>query len=93
LNHAVLILLFFSKSELPDNDIFPHSYLPLHLWLDKGLVTQRVKKYPMLLRAAWLPCQIRNASENGGGVLIGYMPIVSHDRLYAKKFANKHDTD
>jgi len=77
---------FFSKSELPDNDIFPHCYLPLHFWLDKGMVTRRVKKYPMLLRPAWLPRQIRNASGNGGGVLIGYMPIVGHNCLSTKKF-------
>jgi hypothetical protein len=30
----------------------------------------------MVLRAAWLPRPIRNASGNGGGVLLGYMPIV-----------------
>jgi hypothetical protein len=78
------VLIFFPKSELPDDDAFPHSYVPLHFWLDKGLVTRRVKKYPMLLRPAWLPRQIRNASGNGGGVLIGYMPIVSHNRLYER---------
>ncbi len=33
----------------------------------------------MILRAAWLPRYIRTASENGGGILLGYMPIVSHD--------------
>jgi hypothetical protein len=33
----------------------------------------------MILRAAWLPKKIRNASGNGGGILLGYMPIVSHD--------------
>ena len=32
----------------------------------------------MILRAAWLPRNIRNASGNGGGILLGYMPIVSH---------------
>lgn len=31
----------------------------------------------MILRAAWLPRHIRNASGNGGGILLGYMPIVS----------------
>ena len=36
----------------------------------------------MILRPAWLPRQIRNASGNGGGVLIGYMPIVSHIHLF-----------
>jgi len=67
------------QSSLPDNGPYPHCYLPLHFWLDKGLVTRRVKKYPMILRAAWLPRNIRNASGNGGGILLGYMPIVSHN--------------
>jgi hypothetical protein len=31
----------------------------------------------MILRAAWLPRSIRNASGNGGGILLGYLPIVS----------------
>ena len=44
--------------------------------MDKGLVTKRVKKHPILLRAAFLPGDIRNASGNGGGVLVGYMPVV-----------------
>ena len=67
----------FLKSELPEKDEFPHCYLPLHFWLDKGLVTRRVSKYPMVLRPAWLPRRIRNASGNEGGVLVGYMPMVS----------------
>lgn len=45
--------------------------------MDKGQVTKKVKKHPILLRAAFLPGEIRNASGNGGGVLIGYMPVVS----------------
>ena len=36
----------------------------------------------MILRPAWLPRQIRNASGNGGGVLIGYMPVVSYKCLF-----------
>ena len=56
---------------------YPHSFLPLHFWLDKGLVTRRVKKFPMILCAAWLPRSICNASGNGGGILLGYMPMVS----------------
>jgi len=40
------------------------------------MVTRHVKKYPMVIRAAWLPWKIRNASGNGGGMLLGYMPIV-----------------
>ncbi len=31
----------------------------------------------MVLRPAWLPRRIRNASGNGGGVLVGYMPMVN----------------
>ncbi|KAG6847873.1 hypothetical protein H0H93_005308 [Arthromyces matolae] len=63
-------------SELPEPDPYPHCFLPLHFWLDKGLVTSRVKAYPMILRPAWLPREIRNGSGNGGGVLLGYMPMV-----------------
>jgi hypothetical protein len=64
------------QNTLPAPDPDPHCLLPLHLWLDKGLVTKRVKKHPMVMRAAWLPGNIRNGSGNGGGVLIGYMPVV-----------------
>jgi hypothetical protein len=46
------------------------------------MVTRRVKKFPMVLRPAWLPREVRNASGNGGGLLLGYMPIVSF--LYVK---------
>lgn len=65
-----------AQDELPDSDPYPHCYLPLHVWLDKGLVTRHVKKHPMILRALWLPDIIRNASGNGGGVFVGYMPVV-----------------
>jgi Plavaka transposase len=41
----------------------------------------------MLLRAAWLPRNIRNASGNGGGILLGYMPIVSYScRLKSNQY-------
>jgi hypothetical protein len=39
----------------------------------------------MILRAAWLPRNIRNASGNGGGILLGYMPIVSDSRALIQK--------
>jgi len=86
------------KSELPNDDIFRHCYLPLHFWLDKGMVTRRVKKYPMLLQPAWLPRQIRNGSGNGGGVLLGYMPIVGYNFykcqvIIRNKFSFMLDTD
>ncbi|KAK6980868.1 hypothetical protein R3P38DRAFT_3117326, partial [Favolaschia claudopus] len=53
-----------------------HCWLPLHIWLDKGLVTSHVKMFPIVLRALWLPSEIRNASGNGGGVIIGFMIMV-----------------
>jgi hypothetical protein len=35
-HHLLIISL---KSELPEKDKLLHCYLPLHFWLDKGLVT------------------------------------------------------
>ncbi|KAJ7125922.1 hypothetical protein C8R44DRAFT_702274 [Mycena epipterygia] len=64
------------ESELPGSDPYPHCLLPLHFWLDEGLVTKRVTMHPMVLRAVFQPGNIRNASGNGGGVLIGYMAAV-----------------
>ena len=46
--------------------------------MDDGNITKGVKKHPVILRAAFLPGAIRNASGNGGGFLLGYMPIVSN---------------
>ncbi|KAJ7692166.1 hypothetical protein B0H17DRAFT_1133415 [Mycena rosella] len=45
------------------------------LWLDKGMVTKRIRKHPIILRPLFLNGNIRNASGNGGGVLVGYMII------------------
>ncbi|EGO31125.1 hypothetical protein SERLADRAFT_432782 [Serpula lacrymans var. lacrymans S7.9] len=53
----------------------PHCFLPISLWLDKGNITKRVKKHPIIIRPLFLPRGVRNASGNGGGVLVGYMPI------------------
>ncbi|KAJ7581540.1 hypothetical protein C8J56DRAFT_1057519 [Mycena floridula] len=66
-------------SSLPDRDrdTYEHCYMPVHIWLDKGNVTTKVKAHPMLLRALFLEGKIRNASGNGGGVLLVYMPIVT----------------
>ncbi|KIM72356.1 hypothetical protein PILCRDRAFT_93491 [Piloderma croceum F 1598] len=65
------------QSGLPVCENLPHCFLPLTLWMDKGCVTKRVKKHPIILRAAFLPGKIRNASGNGGRVLIGYMPVIN----------------
>jgi hypothetical protein len=75
------IILCCQESFPYDLDL-PHCFLPLVLWLDKGNITKRVKMHPIILRAAFLPRRIRNASGNGGGVLIGYMPMVyNHDAI------------
>ncbi|KAJ7119998.1 hypothetical protein C8R46DRAFT_1149767 [Mycena filopes] len=64
------------ESELPEPDPYPHCFLPLHWWLDEGLVTKRITMHPMVMRAVIQPGNIRNASGNGGGVLVGYMTAV-----------------
>ncbi|KAF7325233.1 hypothetical protein MKEN_00567800 [Mycena kentingensis (nom. inval.)] len=64
-------------NELPKSDPYAHCWLPLHIWLDKGLVTSHVTMFPIVLRLLSLPSEIRNASGNGGGVLIGFMVMVS----------------
>ncbi|KIJ38584.1 hypothetical protein M422DRAFT_176350 [Sphaerobolus stellatus SS14] len=64
------------QDQLPRKHGLPHCFLPLHLWLDKGKVSKTTKKHPIVLRAAFLPSETRNASGNGGGVFIGCMPIV-----------------
>jgi Plavaka transposase len=61
---------------MPNDPDLPTCFLPLHLWMDKGKVSSTVNMHPILLRAGFLPNQIRNGSGNGGGVLIGYMPKV-----------------
>ena len=64
------------QDTLPNDDEMPHCFLPLHLWLDKSNVSKTVKKHPIVLRPGFLPREIRNGSGNGGGALIGYMPVV-----------------
>ncbi|KZT42297.1 hypothetical protein SISSUDRAFT_1016075 [Sistotremastrum suecicum HHB10207 ss-3] len=53
----------------------PRCYLPIHYWSDKGKVSGRVSKYPVVLRPGFLPASIRNGSGNGGGVIIAYIPV------------------
>ncbi|KAJ7202777.1 hypothetical protein GGX14DRAFT_570454 [Mycena pura] len=58
----------------PQNQ-YPSCYLPLHIWLDKGMVSTKVKMHPILLRGLWIHSAIRNASENGGSALLGYITM------------------
>ncbi|KAL1740762.1 hypothetical protein HDZ31DRAFT_46862 [Schizophyllum fasciatum] len=59
--------------QLPDANPYQHCWVPVHIWLDEGRVTHNITKYPILVRALFLPDWIRNASGNGGGMLVGYM--------------------
>ncbi|KZW01927.1 hypothetical protein EXIGLDRAFT_760523 [Exidia glandulosa HHB12029] len=63
------------EDSLPAPDPYPHVFLGLHVWSDKGLMTKTVKKHPVLARATWLPVEIFSASGNGGGILLILMPI------------------
>ncbi|KAF7331235.1 hypothetical protein MKEN_00000400 [Mycena kentingensis (nom. inval.)] len=67
-----------------------HCLLPLHFWLDDGLVTKRITVHPMVLRPVYQPAAIRNASGNGGGVLLGYM--IAPDDPDDPKSRNAADT-
>ncbi|KAF8495052.1 hypothetical protein BU17DRAFT_72535 [Hysterangium stoloniferum] len=69
------------QNALQHNPDLPHCFLPLHIWLDKGKVSTTVKLHPALLRAGFLPGDIRNGSGNGGAVLFLMMPVVEdpHD--------------
>ena len=73
----ILLLNIIFQDLLPMDGEIPHCFLPLHLWLDKSNVSTTVKMHPIILHPGFLPSKIRNGSGNGGGVLLGYMPIVS----------------
>jgi hypothetical protein len=64
------------QSELPDNTHLEHCLAPLHIFLDEGRVTTRMNMHPIVLRALWLNSEVRNGSGNGGGIIIGFMPMV-----------------
>ncbi|KIJ25403.1 hypothetical protein M422DRAFT_273649 [Sphaerobolus stellatus SS14] len=64
------------QSSLPQEDGIPHCFLPLHLWVDKSKVSEKIKMHPIIVRACFLSGAIRNGSGNGGGLLVRYMPIV-----------------
>ncbi|KAJ7786896.1 hypothetical protein B0H14DRAFT_2630011 [Mycena olivaceomarginata] len=59
---------------LPIEDC-PCCYLGLHVWLDKGLVSTKVKMHPILFRACWIHSATRNGSGNGGSVLAGFVKV------------------
>ncbi|CAK5266720.1 unnamed protein product [Mycena citricolor] len=76
--------------ELPLPDPNPHCWAPIHIWLDKGLVTKHVKMFPIVGRPMWLPSDIRNASGNGGGVILGFMVMVDDPGSSDERSADKN---
>ncbi|KAJ7836877.1 hypothetical protein B0H14DRAFT_3704427 [Mycena olivaceomarginata] len=58
---------------LPADEKYPSCYLGGHFWLDKGLVSTKVKMHPMLLRGCWIESATRNGSGNGGAALLGFV--------------------
>ncbi|KAJ7493651.1 hypothetical protein FB451DRAFT_1164530 [Mycena latifolia] len=58
---------------LPSGGKYPSCFLGLHVWLDKGLVSTKVKMHPILFRACWIHSTTRNASGNGGSTLAGFV--------------------
>ncbi|KAJ7804307.1 hypothetical protein B0H14DRAFT_3774856 [Mycena olivaceomarginata] len=46
----------------PDDTTYLSCYLGLHVWLDKGLVSTKVKMHPILFRGSWIDSATRNGS-------------------------------
>ncbi|KAJ7777849.1 hypothetical protein DFH07DRAFT_730860 [Mycena maculata] len=61
--------------DLPGDGHYPSCFLPLHVWLDKGLVSTKVKMHPILIRACWIHSTTRNGSGNGGSALVGFVKM------------------
>ncbi|KAJ7248325.1 hypothetical protein C8J57DRAFT_1475494 [Mycena rebaudengoi] len=65
----------------PENGRYPSCYLPIHIWLDKGQVSTKVKMHPILIRGLWINSAIRNATGNGGCALLGYITMFQPPEL------------
>ncbi|KAK7001214.1 hypothetical protein R3P38DRAFT_3405317 [Favolaschia claudopus] len=59
--------------QLPEQAKYPPCFVGLHIWLDKGLVSTKVKMHPILVRGCWIESATRNGSGNGGGTLAGFV--------------------
>ncbi|KAJ7312982.1 hypothetical protein DFH08DRAFT_791258 [Mycena albidolilacea] len=64
-----------ADDSLPLHDRYPSSFLGLHVWLDKGLVSTKVKMHPILFRGCWIHSATRNGSGNGGSALAGFVKM------------------
>ncbi|KAJ7870473.1 hypothetical protein B0H14DRAFT_2345697 [Mycena olivaceomarginata] len=64
-----------ADDSLPLHNRYPSSFLGLHVWLDKGLVSTKVKMHPILFRGCWIHSATRNGSGNGGSTLAGFVKM------------------
>lgn len=73
---STFLLTLALQDSLPADEKYPSCYLGGHFWLDKGLVSTKVKMHPMLLRGCWIESATRNGSGNGGAALLGFVIMV-----------------
>ncbi|KAJ6625192.1 hypothetical protein B0H10DRAFT_1783433 [Mycena sp. CBHHK59/15] len=66
--------------DLPSDSHYPSCFLGLHTWLDKGLITTKVKMHPILLCACWIESVMWNGSGNGGSALVGFVKMPENMR-------------
>ncbi|KAJ7430437.1 hypothetical protein FB451DRAFT_1068346 [Mycena latifolia] len=66
--------------DLPGDGDYPSCFLGIHIWLDKGLVSTKVKMHPILLRGCWINSATRNGSGNGGSALVGFVKMPDNIR-------------
>ncbi|KAJ7920714.1 hypothetical protein B0H13DRAFT_1867218 [Mycena leptocephala] len=67
--------------DLPGDGYYPSCFLGLHVWLDKELVSTKVKMHPILLRGCWINSATRNGSGNGGSALVGFVKMIDPRNL------------
>ncbi|KAH9487472.1 hypothetical protein JR316_0001548 [Psilocybe cubensis] len=72
-----------SRPDIP-NDA---SVMFINPWADKSQLSSfgTVKGYPVMVRCANLPVDIRNGTGVGGGRLIGWLPIPDEDSAHTHK--------
>lgn len=78
--HSFNLTSRFTQSSLPEGA----SPLCIILYADKTHLSSfgTQKGYPVLARCANLPTDIRNGEGQGGGILVGWLPIVSQTQSY-----------
>ena len=73
-SHILLITTDIAQSTLPVNG-YPLCWI---LYADKSKLSSfgTVKGYPVIIRCANLPSNIRNGTGIGGGRVVGWLPVV-----------------